>query len=128
MDADNSLMDAMLMRTRTEPEFFAWYLQRVAADEGISFNALSDKLCLQKEQLLRLALCKVPNSRRSDFATRLKAIEAFTGAHYFQLASIIRKGDLLKALEADAINTSAVLLAARKQDELPDEHENPEEV
>ena len=122
MQANSTLLETMINRLSKEPSYLAWYLQRYADDEGIEFENLKDELNLSIEQLGKLAMCKAPDSRASDFAKRLRTIQEFTGVNHFSLAAIIRRCDALISLENSS--SENYLLAARKRDEASEDEEN----
>lgn len=119
MQPDDSILEIMMSKLACLPAFMAWYLHQYAKEEKITLEQVREKLQVNLEQFGRLSMCKVPDGRASDFATRLKVIQEFTEANRFMLATIIRKVDALESLKSSDADTN--LLAARKLDELHEE-------
>lgn len=115
MQSDNRMLEIMMSKLASLPAYMAWYLNQYAKEEKITLEQVRERLQIDSEQFGRLAMCKVPNGRSTDFAARLKVIQTFTEANRFILATIIRKVDALEGLKSSDADTN--LLAARKQDD-----------
>ena len=124
MQSDNSMLEIMMGKLASQPAYMAWYLSRYSKEEKVSLEQVREKLQINPEQFGRLAMCKAPEGRATDFAARLKVIQGFTEANRFMLATIIRRVDALESLKSSDADTN--LLAARKQDNL--QGENGEDV
>lgn len=114
--ADKQLSHIMLQKLTQRTDYFAWYLSQYQQSENVSPTDIANLLQVSHEQIEVLSMCKVPDSRQSDFPKRLKAIADFAQINHFVLATLIRKVEAVIALQAGNKTEAASLMAAREKD------------
>jgi hypothetical protein len=136
------LMERLAQKLSSDANYLANILFTYRQEERISEAALAQRLSLEPTQLIRLALCKRPQTQSTSFAAQIRQIAAFTGANETVLAQIVRHVEVLQAfdslppLERDSVlgkapasSLSGVLAAARDhtepEDDAPIEEEEP---
>lgn len=85
-------------RLQNDPAFMASILAAYQKQERLSDETLAAQLKSTPEMMVRLALCKRPESTSSRFADQVRQIAAYTNLDAAQLAQIIRQVDSLAKL------------------------------
>jgi hypothetical protein len=127
-DASPELWQRMAERARREPGYVGHVFAAYQARAGLDEAGLLRELGCDRDQLWRLALCRVP--RPEQFVADLDQITARTGVDPLGLARILRLESVLGALAEQAGETRALRAARRRNDgpdgqEADDEREEP---
>lgn len=114
-------LENMAERTRRDPFFLGWLLDRYAAAERLDDAALAAALGCPREHLTRLRLCRAPRQGSAEFRADVERIAAVFALTPARLAGIVRRATVLVRLEAaNADDESAsTLMAARDREETP---------
>ena len=79
-------------------DFLAWVLSTYQQKENMDDERLIAHLKTTPEMLVRLALCKCPNSNSPAFASQIREISTYTNTDPIDLANIVRQVDVLEIL------------------------------
>lgn len=115
-------LEAMESRTRQDPYFLGWVLDRYAQAERLTDDAaLAAAVGCPLDQLTRLRLCRTPRETPADFRADVHRIAEVFELDPARLAAVIRRVNVLVRLEAaDAGSEPApTLMAARDREEEP---------
>ncbi len=85
------LLRSLILRLRSDPEYLAHSLAVYQKREGLSDEALAQKLGALPEMLLRLALCRRPEICAPDFADQVRELADFTLIDEVRLERFIRE-------------------------------------
>jgi hypothetical protein len=85
------LLRSLMLRLRSDPEYLAHTLAVYQKREGLSDEALAQRLGAQPEMLLRLALCRRPAIDAPDFADQVRELADFTLIDEVRLERLIRE-------------------------------------
>jgi hypothetical protein len=82
---------ALARRLESDEQFMAWVLKQYRALEQLTPEALVRQLEATPEQVVRLALCKKPDLRSSQFESQLEQIAAYTQIPVDGLRAILKR-------------------------------------
>ena len=114
-------MSELVRCLRGSPDYMAYVLARYQEHEGISDENLASALGTLPDLALRLALCRKPDVRATDFAARVREIADYTLIDESLLASIIRQVSSLQVLsnasQRQLLTAARDRADARREDE-----------
>jgi hypothetical protein len=125
-----NLLEGLSRRLQNDPSYMAHVLSIFQMQEGLDDEDLANYFNSYPEFVLRLTLCKRPDSDSPDFAEQVRNLSDFTLIDEAALAHVIRQVDSLAALAnnpsaAEEENSlglfqlSGTLAAARDRDDVP---------
>jgi len=114
--SEKELSKLMIDKLKQRADYFAWYFFQFEQSEKVQSADVAKLLEATSDQLEILSMCKVPDSRQSDFQQRLRGIADFAHVNIFQLAMLVRKVEASVALQEDKSMETAALIAAREMD------------
>jgi hypothetical protein len=132
-DSDGALL-RLAGRLRHDRRFIAYALASFQHQEELDIEQLADSLRIPPVLLLRLALCRRPNSESEQFAQQVREVADYTLTDDAQLANLLRQVDAiekLRELERSTLNDAGesltgLLAAARDRAEGEDQQSESE--
>lgn len=114
--------------------FMSYALASYQQQEELDIEQLAGSLRIPRLLLLRLALCRRPNSESEQFAQQVREVADYTLTDEGQLANLLRQVEAiekLRELERSTLNSAresltGLLAAARDHAEGEDEQSEPE--
>lgn len=131
LDADKVLVQ-LARSLRHDPRFMSHALATHYRQDELDVIPLAEDLGISHDLLIRLALCRRPDSTSEEFANQVREIADYTLTDEAQLASLLRQVDTLEkfaqlegsapdmAFEPRSLPVTGVLAAARDRDEEDD--------
>ena len=130
MDLDTDKVLVQLARSlRHDPRFMSHALATHFRQDELDVVPLVEELGISHDLLIRLALCRRPDSTSEEFANQVREIADYTLTDEVQLASLLRQVDALEkfaqlegsspdvAFETRSLPIMGVLAAARDRGE-----------
>ena len=121
-------------RLRNDPRYMSYVLALYQQQEGLMDDDLTEALGTLPPLVLRLALCKRPDSSSAQFAEQVRELADYTLTDEAQLAGILRQVGALEKLAGRPVDIEAkesearpgysptgLLAAARDRDEPDDD-------
>jgi hypothetical protein len=96
-DQDALLLQPLVARLRSAPEFMASVLHEFSSSEHLTEHDLMQRLGTTSAGVLRLALCKAPDVAAADGRAQIETVAAHAGVNAFALAQIVRAVDATRA-------------------------------
>lgn len=131
LDADKVLVQ-LARSLRHDPRFMSHALATHYRQDELDVIPLAEDLGISHALLIRLALCRRPDSTSEEFANQVREIADYTLTDEAQLASLLREVDALEkfaqlegsapdmAFEPRSLPVTGVLAAARDRSEEDD--------
>lgn len=127
-------MHELEIRLRSNPNFMSWVLATYQKQERILEADMIQILNTTPDMFYRLALCKRPDSSRSEFAEEIRQLANYTSIEPNRLANLVRRVEALdkfmtmpnqleKEEDTQSISSSIGFLAAARDRE---EKQEPE--
>jgi 5-methylthioribose kinase len=99
------------------PFFLGSVIESVASRDGLSDDALADRLGCAGINLARLRMCRAPNADAPTFADEVRRISDYCCADFAGLISIIKDWQISSAVrDASTAHDSGWLMAARDRE------------
>ena len=123
-------LKSLVKRFDKDRRYMAWALANYQTQEKLPDIKLAEKFRTTPEMLIRLALCRYPDSQSSSFVHHVKQIAAYTEIELTLLVNFVRQVESLEALnnrpsresgENQALESPEVFAAARDNDETPND-------
>ncbi len=95
----------MATKLQNDPTTMAWIITTYQKQESLSLDKLSRVLNTTEDALVKLALCKRPNTNSSDFSQQVAQIAQYTNIDLVLLTNLIRQVESVVAFSEKA-NTS----------------------
>src|SRR5947207_3141109 len=89
---------ALARRLRNDPRYMAYVLAVYQRQEDLMDDELIQELGTLPTLVVRLAICKRPDSSSSQFAEQVRELADYTLSDATQLASILRQVDAIEKL------------------------------
>jgi len=132
-DSDGALL-RLAGKLRHDRRFMSYALASFQHQEELDIEQLADSLRIPPVLLLRLALCRRPNSESEQFAQQVREVADYTLTDEGQLANLLRQVEAiekLRELERTTLNSAGesltgLLAAARDHAEGEDEQSESE--
>jgi hypothetical protein len=97
---DRTLHQLRLMATKlqNDPTTVAWIISTYLKQEHLSWEKLSTTLGTTEQALVKLALCKRPNSNSNDFKQQVTQLAQYANIDLVLLTNMIRQVESVTAL------------------------------
>ena len=114
-------LEALAARAEREPFFLAWLLAAYARSEGLDDPGLADALGCPVGELTMLRLCRAPRPEAGEFWDDVTRIAGRAGIDPRRLAEAVKRGRVVRRLQAAGPSAGGSLMAARDREPEPPE-------
>src|SRR5512133_3973317 len=81
----------MMTKLQNDPRTMAWIISTYQKQERLSWDKISNILRTTEDSLVRLALCKRPNSNSGDFSQQVARLAQYANIDLILLTNMIRQ-------------------------------------
>jgi hypothetical protein len=92
----------MATKLQNDPTTMAWIIGTYQKQERLSWDKISRVLRTTEDGLVKLALCKRPNTNSGDFKQQLAQLAAYTNIDLVLLTNMIRQVETVTVLSGKA--------------------------
>ena len=122
MPDNKNISQIMIDKLSQRQDYMAWYMLQYMQDENLNDKQLAAFLETSETNIERLAMCKAPNSKSSDFIQKINDVGNFTDIDPFKLSVIVRKVESIHSLK-NSVSDVSLMAARKKEDDLNDTKE-----
>lgn len=120
----DEIMQILVDKTRKDPFFIGWALEKYERKQGINSEELSEWLQCSSKDVNRLALCRLPHDEDNRYQKEIEQIAEFVPCNPDRLIQLLRTVSAFTALqEQKKDEDNGFLLAARTHKALDEEEE-----
>ncbi len=95
-------LSLMATKLQNDPTTMAWIISTYQKQERLSWDKISNILGTTEDALVKLALCKRPNTNSSDFSQQVAQLAQYTNIDLVLLTNMIRQVESVTVLSGRA--------------------------